>query len=337
MENKEFNLYGIIGGFFGDVTPKAFSDFCKTIADGDNVTININSQGGSVFDGFAIMSQIEKLIGRGCKVVAFIDGLCASMATAITSVCSSVEMSRYAMFMIHSPSALTYGNRNAHADAIELLDKMANSIAMVYAEKSGKTQDELIAMMNEEKWMSAEEALALKLIDDIKMPSKKQRNPGAEAAPSINDIVGRLQCARAEYEQLQMAYAQLQSEKQNLEEAYTAVLSVQSAAERERYVDALIAEGRLTPAEREGTLQMLVAQSAISEQAFVAFKNYLEGRPTVALSVQQYHGQTLETESDALLEYASSSSVEMDAAIRTIMKTENCSYSDAAQIIINRL
>lgn len=126
--------------------------------------LHFNTPGGSVFEGKEIAAAIRNFPG---KTIANIVSLCASAGTSIAVACSEVIMQKGAFFMIHNAQGAAFGDKTALRDTADLMEKVELSIVGDYTAKTGKTADEIIAMMEAETWMTADEALAGKFIDRI--------------------------------------------------------------------------------------------------------------------------------------------------------------------------
>ena len=144
----------------------AAADFVRDIAalDVDNITLRINSYGGSVSDGIAIYNAIKR---HPAKVTTCIDGIAASIASLIAMAGDSVEMAENATLMIHAPWTYADGNSADLRCAADMLDVWAQAMATSYANKTGKPVDEMLALLTDgaEHWYTAEQALANKFID----------------------------------------------------------------------------------------------------------------------------------------------------------------------------
>lgn len=128
------------------------------------VTVAINSGGGSVVDGFAMFNALRTYTGH---TVARIDGLAASMATVVALAADRVAMADNAFFMVHNPWSVAAGNAEDMKKMGDLLEKMQSTITTAYVAKTGKTAEEIAALMDAETWMTAEEAREMGFIDDI--------------------------------------------------------------------------------------------------------------------------------------------------------------------------
>lgn len=168
-ERAEIIIYGPIGEMGWDETQVTAADFAndlKALGNKD-VTIRINSPGGDVFQAHAIFNLIRAYPG---ETHCHIDGICASAATIIACAAKSVIMPENALFMIHNPQLYAgWMDFNDIDKAKDELSALTDTIVSVYQGKtSGKcSEDEIREMMNNETWMSAEEAMKLGFVDKV--------------------------------------------------------------------------------------------------------------------------------------------------------------------------
>lgn len=156
-------LYDPIGGWFG-VTP---GDFVRELdeLDVDELELHINSPGGSVFDGIAIMNALRH---HDARVIGYVDGLAASAASFIAvGGCDELVMSAHSELMIHDAWGLCVGSAEDMAKMAEDLDRISDNIASVYARKAGGTTTGWRDIMREERWYSDEEAVTAGLADRL--------------------------------------------------------------------------------------------------------------------------------------------------------------------------
>lgn len=155
-------IYDVIDSWWGVNA----SEFVKELAALDVETINlyVNSPGGSVFDGTAIMNAIRR---HKAHVVAIVDGLAASAASFIVQAADEVVMGFGSEMMIHDASGICWGNAGDMRETADILDQLSQTIASVYAERAGGTADEWRDAMHAETWYTAEEAVAAGLADRV--------------------------------------------------------------------------------------------------------------------------------------------------------------------------
>ena len=165
-KSAELILYGSIGHDedWDDISDKAFKQDIENLGDVENITLHINSPGGSVFSAIAIANTLKN---HKAKVTANIDGIAASAATIITSACDIVRMPKNAHFMIHNPMTFAYGNNQDMEKTLNMLNKVKDSIIETYLYKSNTDKETLSELMNEETWMDAETAKGYGFIDEI--------------------------------------------------------------------------------------------------------------------------------------------------------------------------
>jgi ATP-dependent Clp endopeptidase proteolytic subunit ClpP len=137
------------------------------------IHVRINSPGGEVFAGLAIFNALKR---SKADVQIHIDGLAASMGSVIASARQPLKMSKYARLMIHSASISLRGNKTELQDAIKELEGIEDSLATIYAERTGLKKEEIKSAYFDGKdhWFSADEALKLKLIDAIEEDSSEE-------------------------------------------------------------------------------------------------------------------------------------------------------------------
>ena len=138
------------------------------------VTIAVSSLGGYIDDGLTIMEYIKDH-GK-CNMV--IIGMTASAATVLCMKAKSVKIARGSMMLIHNSSQMldvwTSANKEQIDNIIkqfqherEQLDTIDKCLADIYAQKNGKTLDENLSMMGQEKWLSAQDAKDFGLVDAV--------------------------------------------------------------------------------------------------------------------------------------------------------------------------
>lgn len=144
-------------------SPKSISEQLEQ-ANGEDLDIEINSGGGSVFAGSEIYTAIKSYTG---SVTVKIVGLAASAASVIAMAGKKILMSPTAQMMIHNVSTYAEGDHREMEHTAEILKSANDTIANAYRIKSGKSQEDLLKMMDEETWMTSKKAKELGLIDEV--------------------------------------------------------------------------------------------------------------------------------------------------------------------------
>ncbi len=164
-DTVEIFIYDDIGaGWYTDgVTAKGFIEELNTIT-ASNIDLHLNSPGGSVFDGVAIHNA---LVRHPAQVTTYIDGLAASIASVIALAGERVVMASNALFMIHNPWGGVQGTASEMRQMADVLDKIRDTLANTYMERTGMAYDEVVALLDAETWYSAQEALNAGFVDVI--------------------------------------------------------------------------------------------------------------------------------------------------------------------------
>ncbi len=154
-------LYGEVGYEFTD---KSFAEELEAYPVDQELTIAINSPGGDVFQAQAINSLIKS---RG-NMIARIDGYAVSAASYLPLSADRITISSGGMMMIHKPMLFAFGNADELIEMSKLLEKVEDSVLVpAYMAKTGLDKDKIKELLRAETWLSAEEALELKLVDSL--------------------------------------------------------------------------------------------------------------------------------------------------------------------------
>lgn len=136
----------------------------KLPTNGEEVEILINSPGGDVWSGSEIYTTIKSYTG---KVTVKILGIAASAASVIAMAGDTIYISPTAQIMVHNPWMYTAGDQNDLRKDAEYLENWADSLSNAYQIKTGKSKEELRALMDEETWLTADKALELGFADEV--------------------------------------------------------------------------------------------------------------------------------------------------------------------------
>lgn len=134
--------------------------------EGEDLEMELNSPGGSVFAGFELYSLIRE---AKCRTVAVVQSLAGSAASTVMAACDVVRMSPVAQVMIHLPSSWAEGNQNAMKHEAKVLESITQSILNGYEAKCQGKADRarLDKLIRAESWLTAQEAVELGLADEI--------------------------------------------------------------------------------------------------------------------------------------------------------------------------
>lgn len=144
-----------------DMAPGDVKKFLDQLDGTENINIHINSGGGSVFGGIAIYNMLRR--NNAYKTV-YVDGLAASIASVIMMAGDEIVMPKNATVMIHKPSA-SYFFTTKNADDLrkdaESLDTCQEAIMQTYMTKAKVDKEEIEQKVNDETWLTGEEAAEL--------------------------------------------------------------------------------------------------------------------------------------------------------------------------------
>lgn len=129
----------------------------------DDVEVTINSYGGLVDMGNEIYTGLR---AYGGKVTANVV-MAGSAASIIAMGANQIKISPVGQIMIHNVSMGSQGDYHEMDKASEILQKANQSLANAYVAKTGKSKDEILALMDEETWLTAEEAVGYGFADSI--------------------------------------------------------------------------------------------------------------------------------------------------------------------------
>lgn len=149
-----------------------------------NVTVRINSPGGSIFDGFAIYNA---LLSHPARVKTQIDGIAASAASFIAQAGDEIVAAEASTMMVHGGSGLCWGKAADMREMADLLDKLDGQMAQIYAQRTERPVDEWLAQMPLDTWYTSSEALVAGLVDRVEAPRAGDTEPADTPAEDDAD------------------------------------------------------------------------------------------------------------------------------------------------------
>ncbi len=188
--------------------PQALRD-ALAAANGQPVTIRLNSQGGNVIDGLACYNLLKQYPAEKTVVI---DGMALSIASLIAMAGDRVEIAENSWMMIHNPNNEAVGDGDAMREMAGLLDGMRDQLANTYAAKSGKTPDECRALMAAETWMTGPQAVEAGFADTVTAPLAVAASFDRKRFSKPPTIQGDLPMAAATYAELKKALPRAKAE-----------------------------------------------------------------------------------------------------------------------------
>jgi ATP-dependent protease ClpP protease subunit len=162
----ELHLNGVIGD---DITAEQVTSALASLS-GKRVKVFINSVGGSVSDGIEIYSALTR---HKAGVDTVVNSLAASIASVVMLAGQNRTIGADALLMIHNPWIIAAGDSSRMRKNADVLDKHGETMVNIYARTMKASVAEIKAMMAEETWLNADEALELGLATIIERSESK--------------------------------------------------------------------------------------------------------------------------------------------------------------------
>lgn len=160
-----YDYYGFEG-----TSPGKLAAFLEE-AGNEEVVLEINSPGGYVYAG---MEMYNRLKLHSAKVTALVLSIAASAASVICCAAAEVQMMPVSQMMIHRAHSWAVGDKNDIYKTAEDLEKLDDTIANAYVDKTKLSKDKITALMDVTTWMGPEEAKKLGFADTILFREEEQ-------------------------------------------------------------------------------------------------------------------------------------------------------------------
>lgn len=155
-------------------------------ANNEPIEVVINSGGGHLNAGSEIYSILKDYKGQvTTKIVA----LAGSAASVIAMAGDKVVIAPTAQIMIHNVSSIAQGDYNEMLHTAGVLKEMNRSIANAYILKTGKSESEILDLMNQETWLSARSALQHGFVDEIMGVSADNLSEFLVASTNVSNML----------------------------------------------------------------------------------------------------------------------------------------------------
>jgi len=150
-------------------------------ANGD-ITVEISSPGGSVFQGIEIFNALKKY-DKG-TVTVVITSLAASIASYIALAGDEIKANDNAVYMIHNASVFVGGDHNKLRKSADIVAGLSKILANKYVEMTGKKEKEIQKMMDEETFFYGAEMVEAGFVGSIVETEDEKDEEGAKALAS---------------------------------------------------------------------------------------------------------------------------------------------------------
>lgn len=158
----------------------------------EEIELHINSKGGDVFEGMAMLGLLKE---HKPKKTALVQGICASAATLPLFAMDKVKAQETSMFLFHKSATIAYGHSEDLEKQAAELKTIDQTIIDLYLKKFKGTEEELIELLESDKLISAKQALEYGLIDEIvaDVPDKEdepdeRKEPTDEPKKSVEQV-----------------------------------------------------------------------------------------------------------------------------------------------------
>lgn len=212
----------------------------------ETVEVEINTPGGSVFEGQRIYHALRAMADRGVEVTTTVSGIAASMGSVIMLAGDTRNITKGSRVMIHEASSIAMGDAKALGKAAALVESISDEIAELYANRTGGEKEKYREMMQEETWMTAEQSVengfATAVIGGEKFDT------GAKSMSFLSKLIPsakseEIELAQAKIDSIQADFAAAQAEVESVRaELATANESIAANIEAIAALDATVTE-----------------------------------------------------------------------------------------------
>ncbi|HAU5442860.1 Clp protease ClpP [Cronobacter sakazakii] len=163
--DNSISIFDVIGAdYWGEgVTASRIAGALRSL-NGADVTVNINSPGGDMFEGLAIYNLLREYDG---KVTVKVLGLAASAASIIAMAGDEVQIGRGAFLMIHNCWVYAMGNRHDLAQIAADMAPFDKAMSDIYQARSGLDAETVDRMMDGETYIGGSEAVEKGFADSL--------------------------------------------------------------------------------------------------------------------------------------------------------------------------
>jgi ATP-dependent Clp protease, protease subunit len=179
---ETITIYDIIGEDVwtgGGFTAKRMAGALRAIGPKD-VTVKINSPGGSVFEGFAIYNELRQ---HKAKVTVEVMGIAASAAAYIAMAGDEIRMGLGSFLMVHNSWGMAVGNRNDLASAITTLEQIDNAQIDIFEARTGLSRKKIEDYMDAETFFGATDAVKAGFADTVMDDAPEAGTKARETRP----------------------------------------------------------------------------------------------------------------------------------------------------------
>lgn len=194
MATGELSVRDVLG--WDGITEQKFISELEALklGAGDTIQVYVNSPGGSIFTAVSMMAAMSR---HPAYKIMNIEGIAGSAASFFVMAGDEITIFEYGHLMVHAASSGIIGTAAEMRKNADLLDQLTDTIASIYANRSGHAKSDWLAAMAEETWINAEEFSAIGLGSIVRSTRAGMADPKARAAvanrsPHMTMAVNRL-------------------------------------------------------------------------------------------------------------------------------------------------
>ena len=165
-----------------ETSAKHFSDELNQIPEDATIELHVNSYGGEVKEGVAIYNL---LMQHKARKTGYVDAFACSAATLPLFACDKVIMGLGTYMLIHNMWMNVSGNAEELRAAADQLDQLMTANRQIYLSKMNCTEEELIELMNQEKYLTPDECLEYGICDEINTKMKTEEKKAVEEMQKV--------------------------------------------------------------------------------------------------------------------------------------------------------
>lgn len=183
-DGSKLGVVDIAGNIGEEAKAMPVIDKIKALVDNGATAlqVRVTSYGGCLYSALAMYDALRAARERGVRVTGIVCGVAASAATIVLMACEHIEITAHSEMMIHEPSTCIWGKVTEMQRELDSLRECWGRMCAIYAERTGKTPEEIAAAHAHDVWYTAEQAVAGKWADAIVSPLADPAVQLAEAA-----------------------------------------------------------------------------------------------------------------------------------------------------------
>jgi len=209
--------------------PKDVSD--QLTDNGEAIEVTINSGGGDVYAGSEIYTSLKDYSG---VVTVKIVGLAASAASLIAMAGDKVLISPTAQIMIHNVSTVLYGDHQTLDKESVILQSHDKSIASAYELKTGKSIEDILALMENETWMNAQSAVEEGFADEVMFQNEALKLVAGIQTPLLpQNVIDTIRNAKQPVKMIEASSIAAQITAEDVTEIVNTILEKQTELKKE--------------------------------------------------------------------------------------------------------